>query len=84
MEGKVGREKSIFYNTSINGMLANTAAFLKKMEYVFKCFAGRTDACLIWRPHPLLESTFESMRVKYKPVYDALKRYYLESNFWYL
>ena len=78
---KLAGKKVYFYNTSINGMLANTAAFLKKMEYVFKCFAGRTDACLIWRPHPLLESTFESMRVKYKPVYDALKRYYLESNF---
>lgn len=77
MEGK----KVYFYNTSIGGMLGNTAAFLKKMEYVFKCFAGRKDACLIWRPHPLLESTFTSMRESYKPVYDALKKYYLESDF---
>lgn len=70
-----------FYNTSINGMLGNTSAFLKKMEYVFKCFEGREDVCLVWRPHPLLESTFASMRQNYKPVYDALKKYYLESNF---
>ena len=77
MEGK----KVYFYNTSIGGMLGNTTAFLKKMEYVFKCFAGRKDACLIWRPHPLLESTFTSMRESYKPVYDALKKYYLESDF---
>ena len=30
-----------FYNTSIAGMLGNTPVFLKKMEYVFRCFAGR-------------------------------------------
>lgn len=77
MEGK----KVYFYNTSINGMLGNTQSFLMKMEYVFKCFAGRNDACLVWRPHPLLESTFISMRAVYKPIYDALKKYYLESGF---
>lgn len=76
MEGKM----VYFYNTSLNGMLANTAFFLKKMEYVFKCFQGRDDACLVWRPHPLMESTFTSMRAEYKPVYDALKKYYIENN----
>lgn len=78
---KMAGKKVYFYNTSINGMLGNTAAFLKKMEYVFKCFEGRTDSCLIWRPHPLLESTFTSMRAGYKPIYDSLKKYYLESDF---
>lgn len=78
---KMAGKKVYFYNTSINGMLGNTAAFLRKMEYVFKCFADRRDSCLVWRPHPLLESTFESMRSEYKPVYDALKKYYMESNF---
>ena len=65
MEGK----KVYFYNTSLNGMLTNIAAFLRKMEYVFRCFANRTDVCLLWRPHPLLESTFDSMREDYKPVF---------------
>lgn len=74
MQGK----KVFFYNTSINGMLSNTKKFLKKMEYVFKCFEGRNDVCLVWRPHPLLESTFTSMRTEYKLIYDALKKYYLE------
>ncbi|MGN0277784.1 MAG: hypothetical protein ACI4C4_00375 [Lachnospiraceae bacterium] len=78
---KMAGKKVYFYNTSINGMLANTANFLKKMEYVFQCFANRNDVCLVWRPHPLLESTFESMRASYKPIYDALKKYYLESDF---
>lgn len=78
---KMAGKKVYFYNTSINGMLADTKRFLMKMEYVFKCFEGRNDACMIWRPHPLLESTFTSMRASYKPIYDELKRKYLESDF---
>ncbi len=78
---KLTGRKVYFYNTSINGMLGNTEGFLKKMEYVFRCFEGRKDACLLWRPHPLLESTFESMRPQYKPVYDTLKRYFMAGDF---
>lgn len=74
------KRKVYFYNTSINGMLANTEQFLKKMAYVFQCFAEHPDACLLWRPHPLLESTFDSMRASYRPVYEKLKQYFFESN----
>ncbi|BBF44132.1 CDP-glycerol:poly(glycerophosphate) glycerophosphotransferase [Lachnospiraceae bacterium KM106-2] len=76
MQGK----KVYFFNTSIGGMLGNTELFLKKMEYVFHCFKGREDACLLWRPHPLLESTFDSMRKEFKPFYDKLKQYFLENE----
>lgn len=72
--------KVYFYNTSINGMLGNTEVFLKKMRYVFDIFKGRDDACLLWRPHPLLESTFNTMRSAYKPQFDALKKEFVESN----
>lgn len=76
MEGR----KVYFYNTSINGMLANTDMFLKKIRYVFDTFQGREDACLLWRPHPLLESTFDSMRASYKPQFDALKKEFVEQG----
>ncbi|MDE6568246.1 MAG: hypothetical protein K2K70_11015 [Lachnospiraceae bacterium] len=76
MEGK----KVYFYNTSIGGMLGNTEQFLKKMEYVFNCFKGREDACLLWRPHPLMESTFDSMRKPYHPFYEALKQRFIEED----
>lgn len=77
---KMAGKKVYFYNTSINGMLADTEAFLKKMEYVFRRFAKCEHACLLWRPHPLLESTFDSMRAGYKPVYEKLKQYFFESG----
>lgn len=76
MDGK----KVYFYNTSISGMLGDTDKFLKKMKYVFDTFKGRKDACLLWRPHPLLESTFDSMRASYKPQFDELKKEFVEQN----
>lgn len=76
MEGK----KVYFYNTSLNGMLADTEAFLNKMAYVFRTFKGRKDACILWRPHPLMEATLDSMREAYRPYYDALKRAFLEEK----
>lgn len=77
---KLHGRKVYFYNTSISGMLGNTKDFLKKMKYVFDIFQGRDDVCLLWRPHPLLNSTFDSMRKEYKPVYDALTTWFIESD----
>ncbi len=77
---KIKGKKVYFYNTSIGGMLSNTTAFLKKMEYVFQCFKDRKETCLLWRPHPLLESTFSSMRPYQKPIYDELKQYFLSNQ----
>lgn len=76
MEGR----RVYFYNTSINGMLENTDSFLKKMRYVFECFKGREDVCLLWRPHPLMESTFASMRKEYAPVYGELKQKFIRED----
>jgi len=77
---KAEGKKVYFYNTSISGMLSDTKGFLQKMEYVFRCFEGRKDACLLWRPHPLLESTFDSMRESFKPIFARLKQYYMEKQ----
>ena len=76
MEGR----KVYFYNTSIGGMLGDTKAFLKKLRYVFDTFKGRDDVCILWRPHPLLESTFDSMRPTYKAEFEQIKRYFIEND----
>lgn len=77
---QIKNRKVYFYNTSIGGMLANTEDFLKKMAYVFETFQGREDACLLWRPHPLLESTFDSMRKEYKPIFEMLKQKFISEK----
>ena len=76
MEGR----KVYFYNTSIGGMLGDTKAFLKKLRYVFDMFKGRNDSCILWRPHPLLESTFDSMRPGYKAEFLQIKKYFIEND----
>jgi len=77
---RMSGRKVYFYNTSIAGMLADTENFLKKMNYVFQCFEGREDVCLLWRPHPLMEATFDSMRPQYRHIYEALKHMFLEKK----
>ncbi len=79
-EIKMRGRKVYFYNTSLGGMLYDTGTFLKKMEYVFQTFKGRKDACLIWRPHPLMESTFSSMRKEFYPQYTQLRKTFIEEN----
>lgn len=79
-KAKMAGKKVYFYNTSIGGVLGNTGLFLKKMQYVFSVFAAHKDVCLVWRPHPLFESTFDSMRPQYKQVYLKLKRFFIENN----
>lgn len=77
---KMKGRKVYFYNTSISGMLADTENFLKKMEYVFKCFEEHDNACVLWRPHPLLEATFYSMRPEYEQEFLRLKKYFVEND----
>lgn len=77
---KMTGKKVYFYNTSNDGMLRDTETFLKKMRYVFDVFKERPDICMLWRPHPLMESTFNTMRPQYKAAYDELKKYYLENE----
>ena len=76
--GILDNKKVFFYNLTICEMLSNTELFLKKMLYVFKTFDKYKDSvCLLWRPHPLLESTFKSMRPMFYDNYIALKNLFL-------
>lgn len=57
------RKKVIFYNTSINAFLQSDGQMLKKIKSVFHIFyENREEIALLWRPHPLMESTVKSMR----------------------
>lgn len=76
MEGR----KVYFYNTSLSGMLDNPKAFMEKMVYVFNTFRDRKDACLIWRPHPLFESTLESMEPGFLPIYHDIRDRYIREG----
>lgn len=56
-------KKVIFYNTGIVTLLQNDKILLEKIKNVFRVFKeNQNDVTLLWRPHPLIRSTIESMR----------------------
>ena len=74
-------KKIIFYNTSIQALLIHKEQMLKKMKYVLETFKENKDeVALLWRPHPLLESTIKSMLPRLWEEYDALTRKYREEG----
>ena len=77
---KINGRKVYFYNTSLSGLLQDTERFLLKMRYVFETFSGRDDACLLWRPHPLINATLGSMRQEAQTAYNQLKQYFIEND----
>ncbi|MDE6221504.1 MAG: CDP-glycerol glycerophosphotransferase family protein [Lachnospiraceae bacterium] len=74
-------KKIIFYNTSIAGLLAHNQKMLAKMKYVFQVFKENQDeVALLWRPHPLIKATVESMRPQLWIEYDNIARKYIEEG----
>ena len=75
---RIARGRKIYYyNTVIEEMLGNPESFLQKMEEVFSLFKENLKYCLLWRPHPLLESSFFSVDTAYRKRFLELKLRYL-------
>lgn len=79
-EGK--RKKIILYNTTIQTALAYPGRYLPKMRMVLEFFKAHSDKyCLLWRPHPLLASTLETMRPVMCQRYNEIVAMYKKDNF---
>lgn len=78
---KIKNKKVYFFNTSIEEMLGTTDTFFNKLQYVFNFFEHQSELCLLWRPHPLLESSFDSMRFQYKDKFLHLKQEFLQKGY---
>ncbi len=70
----------VLLNTSISSLLTYGELVIKKLKYVFESIQKNENIILIWRPHPLLEATFKSMRQELWQEYLALKNYFIENN----
>ena len=74
-------KKIIFYNTSVGALLQHNEKMLQKMESVFEIFKeNQEDVALLWRPHPLIKATVESMRPQLWIAYDRLVTKYREEG----
>lgn len=78
---KMKGRKVYFYNTSLTGFLDCVPLFLQKIRYVLDTFRGRKDACLLWRPHPLLEATLKRMRPEYITEFEKIRDDYIAEDF---
>jgi hypothetical protein len=64
--------KLVFYNTSVGAMLEGGRQYLKKLRSVLETFKGRGGVALLWRPHPLSEQTYDSMRPELAAEYRSI------------
>lgn len=75
------RKKIILYNLSISPLLENREQTLKKLDHVFQFFRERQEELvLLWRPHPLLIKTIESMVPWLRDAYMQRVRQFREEN----
>ena len=71
------RKKVILYNTSVSAMLKHEEKMLRKIESVLQTFRESLDeVALLWRPHPLMEATIQSMRPGLREGYERLVAQY--------
>lgn len=75
------RKKIILYNNGVSTMLKFSSTINKKIESVLKIFKNHKDEIvLLWRPHPLIMATINSMRPELLDGYSEIVRRYREEN----
>lgn len=74
-------KKIVLYNTSIGALLQNNEKMIAKIKYVLKVFyENREDIALLWRPHPLIETTLTSMRPDLWENYKEIRDEYIQAG----
>ena len=75
------RKKIIFYNTSIGSLLESKEKMLEKMKRVFLAFReNQKEIALLWRPHPLIPATIQSMLPQLWTEYEQMVAKYREEG----
>ena len=76
------KKKVILYNTGLGALLEHNEAMLDKIESVLKMFQEKQeDLTLLWRPHPLIKATIQSMRPKLFERYEKIVEDYCAAGF---
>ena len=74
-------KKIVFYNTSVSALLQHSEKMLAKMQEVFGVFKrNKDDVAMLWRPHPLIQSTISSMRPELWEAYEQIVRQYKDED----
>lgn len=73
-------KKIVLYNTTVTAMLQGNEKYLLKLRMALEAFRSRSDVVLWWRPHPLSESTFRSMRPHLLPEFLRIAEDYRQGG----
>ena len=75
------RKRIILYNLAIDVLLHFDEKLLAKIDRVFAVFKERKDdVVLLWRPHPLLMNTIDSMRPELRDAYLSRVRAFRQES----
>ncbi|MDE6603982.1 MAG: hypothetical protein K2K90_17925 [Lachnospiraceae bacterium] len=70
-------KKIVFYNTSVSALLQHGGQMIVKIKDSLKTFKeNKEEVALLWRPHPLIKSTIESMRPELQVEYSQVVERY--------
>lgn len=73
-------KKIVFYNTTITAFLAHTDKMLEKIKDSLQFFYHeKEEIALLWRPHPLMDSTIKSMHPEFLSEYTKIVNEYKKS-----
>lgn len=75
------RRKVVLYNTGIAALLKNEGKMVEKIRRVLDIFyENRDNLVLLWRPHPLIRATIESMHPELWEAYSEVVEKYRKEN----
>ena len=74
-------KKIILYNNSVGALLKHQEKMIEKLRDSFHIFyENRDDVALLWRPHPLIKATIESMHPELCEQYNELVKEYCDAG----
>lgn len=73
-------KKVVMLNTTLGDILNSREILLVKLRHFFELVKDMKDIALIWRPHPLTEATYKSMREELYEGYIELKTFFMNNN----
>lgn len=74
-------KKIVFYNTTITAFLQHKEVMLYKISDVLNFFyKEKNEIALLWRPHPLMESTIRSMSPELLEQYQSIVENYCQGG----
>ena len=70
-------KKVVFYNTSVTAILNQEQKMIDKIKDVLEVFKEcQDDVALLWRPHPLIKATLDSMVPEIAEQYEEIVKEY--------